>query len=92
MSNPNFDQLLSTTLANYRNQLTDNVFTARPHLTLSAQRVNTLSDNLQRKTKNPGECPGFGFVRLLPVLPFVSSSNPAFLRRDTASNFLPRCH
>ena len=30
MSNPNFDQLLSTTLANYRNQLTDNVFTARP--------------------------------------------------------------
>ena len=30
MSNPNFDALLSTTLANYRNQLTDNVFTARP--------------------------------------------------------------
>ena len=30
MSNPNFDQLLSTTLANYRQQLTDNVFTARP--------------------------------------------------------------
>jgi hypothetical protein len=30
MSNPNFDTLLSTTLANYRNQLTDNVFTARP--------------------------------------------------------------
>ena len=30
MSNPNFDQLLSTTLANYRKQLTDNVFTARP--------------------------------------------------------------
>jgi hypothetical protein len=30
MSNPNFDQLLSTTLANYRSQLTDNVFTARP--------------------------------------------------------------
>ena len=30
MSNPNFDALLSTTLANYRAQLTDNVFTARP--------------------------------------------------------------
>jgi len=30
MSNPNFDTLLSTTLANYRDQLTDNVFTARP--------------------------------------------------------------
>ena len=30
MSNPNFDALLSTTLANYRDQLTDNVFTARP--------------------------------------------------------------
>lgn len=30
MSNPNFDTLLSTTLANYRKQLTDNVFTARP--------------------------------------------------------------
>ena len=28
--NPNFDALLSTTLANYRDQLTDNIFTARP--------------------------------------------------------------
>jgi hypothetical protein len=28
--NPNFDALLSTTLANYRDKLTDNVFTARP--------------------------------------------------------------
>jgi hypothetical protein len=28
--NANFDALLSTTLANYRDQLTDNVFTARP--------------------------------------------------------------
>lgn len=28
--NANFDALLSTTLANYRKQLTDNVFTARP--------------------------------------------------------------
>lgn len=28
--NANFDSLLSTTLANYRKQLTDNVFTARP--------------------------------------------------------------
>ena len=28
--NANFDALLSTTLANYRSQLTDNVFTARP--------------------------------------------------------------
>ena len=30
MSNANFDALLSTTLAKYRDQLTDNVFTARP--------------------------------------------------------------
>ena len=30
MSNPNFDTLLSTTIANYRKTLTDNVFTARP--------------------------------------------------------------
>ena len=30
MSNANFDALLSTTLANYRKQLTDNIFTARP--------------------------------------------------------------
>jgi hypothetical protein len=29
MSNPNFDLLLSTTLANYRDQLTDNVFSDR---------------------------------------------------------------
>jgi hypothetical protein len=29
-ANTNFDALLSTTLANYRSQLTDNVFTARP--------------------------------------------------------------
>ena len=28
--NVNFDSLLSTTLANYRDQLTDNIFTARP--------------------------------------------------------------
>ena len=28
--NASFDALLSTTLANYRKQLTDNVFTARP--------------------------------------------------------------
>lgn len=30
MPHPNFDALLSTTLANYRDKLTDNVFTARP--------------------------------------------------------------
>ena len=30
MSNANFDSLLATTLANYRDQLTDNIFTARP--------------------------------------------------------------
>ena len=28
--NTNFDSLLSTTLANYRDQMTDNIFTARP--------------------------------------------------------------
>lgn len=30
MSNPNFTTLLSTTLSNYRKQLTDNIFTDRP--------------------------------------------------------------
>jgi len=30
MSNPNFDAILTTTLANYRKTLADNVFTARP--------------------------------------------------------------
>lgn len=30
MANPNYDALLSTTLANYRNTLEDNVFSARP--------------------------------------------------------------
>jgi hypothetical protein len=29
-ANSNFDNLLTTTLANYRSTLTDNVFTARP--------------------------------------------------------------
>lgn len=29
-ANPNFDQILSTTLKNYRNQLTDNIFNSRP--------------------------------------------------------------
>ena len=32
MSNPNFDTLLSTTLDNYRETLTDNVFNSRPVL------------------------------------------------------------
>jgi hypothetical protein len=43
--NTNFNELLSTTLANYRDQLTDNVFTARPltnHL-LSKGRIRTLN-------------------------------------------------
>lgn len=30
MSNPNFDTLLTTTLNNFRNKLTDNIFSARP--------------------------------------------------------------
>jgi hypothetical protein len=30
MSNPNFDAILTTTINNYRNKLTDNVFSARP--------------------------------------------------------------
>ncbi len=30
MANPNYDALLSTTLANYRNTLEDNIFSARP--------------------------------------------------------------
>jgi hypothetical protein len=30
MANPNYDALLATTLANFRNKLTDNVFSARP--------------------------------------------------------------
>jgi hypothetical protein len=43
--NANFDALLSTTIANYRDQLTDNVFTARPltyHL-MSNGRIRMLN-------------------------------------------------
>lgn len=43
--NANFDAILSTTLANYRDQLTDNVFTARPltyHL-MSKGRIRMLN-------------------------------------------------
>jgi hypothetical protein len=43
--NANFDALLSTTIANYRDQLTDNVFTARPltnHL-VSRGRIRMLN-------------------------------------------------
>jgi hypothetical protein len=45
MSNANFDALLSTTLANYRSQLTDNVFTARPltYWLFSKDRIRMLN-------------------------------------------------
>lgn len=45
MANPNFDALLSTTLANYRDQLTDNVFTARPltYFLMDKGRIRMLS-------------------------------------------------
>jgi hypothetical protein len=43
--NVNFDALLSTTLANYRNQLTDNVFTARPltYMLMEKGRIRMLN-------------------------------------------------
>jgi hypothetical protein len=43
--NANFDALLSTTLANYRNQLTDNVFTARPltYMLMEKGRIRMLN-------------------------------------------------
>ena len=47
MSNPNFDALLSTTLANYRDKLTDNVFTARP-------LTYWLNDKSRIQTENGG--------------------------------------
>jgi hypothetical protein len=44
-ANPNFNELLSTTLANYRNQLTDNVFTARPltYMLMEKGRIRMLN-------------------------------------------------
>ena len=44
-ANANFDELLSTTLANYRNQLTDNVFTARPltYMLMEKGRIRMLN-------------------------------------------------
>lgn len=45
IANANFDAILTTTLANYRDQLTDNVFTARPltnHL-MSKGRIRMLN-------------------------------------------------
>ena len=43
--NANFDALLSTTLANYRSQLTDNVFTARPltYMLMEKGRIRMLN-------------------------------------------------
>ena len=45
MSNVNFDALLSTTLANYRKQLTDNVFTDRvlTHWLMSKNRIRMVN-------------------------------------------------
>lgn len=45
MSNPNFDAILTTTLANYRDQLTDNVFSARPltHHLMNKGRIRMLN-------------------------------------------------
>jgi len=40
MANPNYDALLSTTLANYRRELEDNVFTARPLTAWLTKRGN----------------------------------------------------
>lgn len=44
-ANSNFDNLLTTTLANYRNTLTDNVFTARPltNKLMEAGRIRMLN-------------------------------------------------
>ena len=45
MSNPDFDVLLSTTLKNYRDQLTDNVFTDRvlTHYLMSKNRIRMVN-------------------------------------------------
>lgn len=45
VANSNFDNLLTTTLANYRNTLTDNVFTARPltNKLMEAGRIRMLN-------------------------------------------------
>lgn len=52
-ANPNYDAILSTTLANYRRQLEDNVFTRRPLLNYLASRNRVRKVNGGAKIVEP---------------------------------------
>ena len=74
-ANPNFDSLLSTTLANYRSQLTDNVFTARPltYFLMDKGRIRMLNGGtkiveplIYGKNSTVGSYSGYDSLSLTP--------------------------
>ena len=74
-ANANFDALLSTTLANYRSQLTDNVFTARPltYFLLDKGRIRMLNGGtkiveplIYGKNNTVGSYSGYDSLSLTP--------------------------
>jgi hypothetical protein len=74
-ANANFDALLSTTLANYRSQLTDNVFTARPltYFLMDKGRIRMLNGGtkiveplIYGKNNTVGSYSGYDSLSLTP--------------------------
>ena len=74
-ANANFDSLLSTTLANYRSQLTDNVFTARPltYFLMDKGRIRMLNGGtkiieplIYGKNSTVGSYSGYDSLSLTP--------------------------
>lgn len=74
-ANANFDALLSTTLANYRSQLTDNVFTARPltYFLMDKGRIRMLNGGtkiieplIYGKNSTVGSYSGYDSLSLTP--------------------------
>ena len=74
MSNPNFDELLSTTLDNYRETLTDNVFNSRPvlfHL-MEKNRLRMLSGGnkiVEPLIYDEGQAGSYGEYDVLTITP-----------------------
>lgn len=74
MSNPNFDQILSTTLANHRKKLTDNVFLATPLLWFLTQKNRARMISGGHKIVEPliyadGESGSYGEWEQLTITP-----------------------
>lgn len=74
-ANANFDALLTTTLANYRSQLTDNVFTARPltYFLMDKGRIRMLNGGtkiveplIYGKNNTVGSYSGYDSLSLAP--------------------------